>query len=62
MTREEYETLKALQFGLPISSPFEVWTALINKGWIEPPTNGVAGDAARFVLTAQGEEILWWYR
>lgn len=58
MTREQYECLQALRFGLPISSTWLVWNELINRGWITQPVPGVVVSTAEFILTPLGEQAL----
>lgn len=59
MTRDEYECLQALRFGLPILSTFDVWIRLINLGWITSPAYvDSIPTMTELVLTAEGETAL----
>lgn len=60
MTRDDYECLQALRFGLPISAEWPTWFRLINAGWIGKPAH-LADQRlamAEFILTDAGEQAL----
>lgn len=62
MTRDEYECLQALRFGLPIKTTDQVWFGLINKGWILPPTLVTSFRVTEFIISDAGEQALGEFR